>query len=132
MGEDDDDDAQDILLRQTAIELYVELLVSKPPSKLPKILLETISKNILSILSNNQPNHSSDHSSYRAFLLLFRTVVGNRISNRFVFFWNIMTVPVVDDYNESPKTTRLLHVLLFLEKIKSIVSSTLVESSIYG
>lgn len=37
-----DDEEQDMLLRQTAIELYVELLLNKPPAKLPKILLETM------------------------------------------------------------------------------------------
>lgn len=35
-------DEQDMLLRQTAIELYVRLLQEKPPAKLPKILLETM------------------------------------------------------------------------------------------
>jgi AP-4 complex subunit epsilon-1 len=35
-------DEADMLLRQTAIELYVGLLVDKPPAKLPKILLETM------------------------------------------------------------------------------------------
>lgn len=35
-------DEADMLLRQTAIELYVQLLQDKPPSKLPKILLETM------------------------------------------------------------------------------------------
>jgi AP-4 complex subunit epsilon-1 len=33
---------QDMMLRQTAIELYVQLLQDKPPSQLPKILLETM------------------------------------------------------------------------------------------
>eukprot|EP00934_Nitzschia_sp_Nitz4_P005930 Nitzschia sp. Nitz4//scaffold12_size214221//133382//136510//NITZ4_001512-RA/size214221-processed-gene-0.121-mRNA-1//1//CDS//3329535056//5920//frame0 len=32
----------DMLLRQNAIELYVQLLQEKPPAKLPKILLETM------------------------------------------------------------------------------------------
>jgi AP-4 complex subunit epsilon-1 len=35
-------DEADMLLRQTAIELYVQLLRDKPPAKLPKILLETM------------------------------------------------------------------------------------------
>jgi AP-4 complex subunit epsilon-1 len=35
-------DEADMLLRQTAIELYIELLQNKPPAKLPKILLETM------------------------------------------------------------------------------------------
>lgn len=35
-------DEADMLLRQTAIELYVQLLQDKPPAKLPKILLETM------------------------------------------------------------------------------------------
>jgi AP-4 complex subunit epsilon-1 len=35
-------DEADMMLRQTAIELYVGLLVEKPPAKLPKILLETM------------------------------------------------------------------------------------------
>jgi AP-4 complex subunit epsilon-1 len=35
-------DEEDMLLRQTAIELYVQLLQDKPPAKLPKILLETM------------------------------------------------------------------------------------------
>jgi AP-4 complex subunit epsilon-1 len=33
---------EDMLLRQTAIELYVQLLQEKPPAKLPRILLETM------------------------------------------------------------------------------------------
>ncbi|KAG7367427.1 adaptin N terminal region-domain containing protein [Nitzschia inconspicua] len=35
-------DEADMLLRQTAIDLYVQLLQEKPPAKLPKILLETM------------------------------------------------------------------------------------------
>lgn len=35
-------DEADMLLRQTAIELYITLLQDKPPAKLPKILLETM------------------------------------------------------------------------------------------
>lgn len=35
-------DEADMLLRQTAIELYITLLQEKPPAKLPKILLETM------------------------------------------------------------------------------------------
>jgi AP-4 complex subunit epsilon-1 len=33
---------EDMLLRQNAVELYVQLLQDKPPAKLPKILLETM------------------------------------------------------------------------------------------
>jgi len=33
---------QDIFLRQTAIELYIEILQNKPPAQIPKILLETM------------------------------------------------------------------------------------------
>jgi AP-4 complex subunit epsilon-1 len=33
---------QDMMLRQTAIELYIQLLQDKPPAQLPKILLETM------------------------------------------------------------------------------------------
>ena len=35
-------DEEDMKLRSTAIELYVQLLLEKPPAKLPKILLETM------------------------------------------------------------------------------------------
>lgn len=33
---------EDMLLRQTAIELYIELLQNKPPAQIPRILLETM------------------------------------------------------------------------------------------
>jgi AP-4 complex subunit epsilon-1 len=35
-------DEQDMFLRQTAIELYIQLLQDKPPSQIPRILLETM------------------------------------------------------------------------------------------
>ena len=35
-------DEQDMFLRQTAIELYIQLLQDKPPAQIPKILLETM------------------------------------------------------------------------------------------
>ena len=37
-----DSEEDDMLLRQNAVELYVQLLQDKPPAKLPKILLETM------------------------------------------------------------------------------------------
>mmetsp|Transcript_53807 Transcript_53807/g.60127 ORF Transcript_53807/g.60127 Transcript_53807/m.60127 type:complete len:1071 (-) Transcript_53807:45-3257(-) len=40
-GTDESEEA-DLMLRQTAIELYVQLLQDKPPAKLSKILLETM------------------------------------------------------------------------------------------
>mmetsp|Transcript_11926 Transcript_11926/g.28279 ORF Transcript_11926/g.28279 Transcript_11926/m.28279 type:complete len:1070 (-) Transcript_11926:83-3292(-) len=74
-------DEADMMLRQTAIELYITLLQDKPPAKLPRILLETMawclgeyaylsavmsSEEILSKLC--QWNKAISHPSTRKFL----------------------------------------------------------------